>query len=136
MQTYVTVLRSSTSWNLISNVCETRKFVMAILHGKQGLLCDKRNSTSNPYKTRQTPERLNFDTFYIYKNDIIFCYKTTCTNSIRRKRNQIDVILCLNRLYHAFLCPSSDILSMKVVLQKYYYNLQHDVHLNEFFITI
>ena len=29
------------SWNLILHVCETRKFVMAILHGKQGLLCDK-----------------------------------------------------------------------------------------------
>ena len=27
--------------NLISHVCKTRKFVMAILHGKQGLLCDK-----------------------------------------------------------------------------------------------
>ena len=25
----------------ISHVCETRKFVMAILHWKQGLLCDK-----------------------------------------------------------------------------------------------
>ena len=24
----------------ISHVCETRKFVMAILHWKQGLLCD------------------------------------------------------------------------------------------------
>ena len=30
-----------TSRNLISHVCETRKFVMAILHGKQGMLCDK-----------------------------------------------------------------------------------------------
>ena len=32
-----------TSLNLISHVCETRKFVMAILHWKQGLelLCDK-----------------------------------------------------------------------------------------------
>ena len=27
--------------SLILNVCKTRKFVMAILHGKQGLLCDK-----------------------------------------------------------------------------------------------
>ena len=30
-----------TSWNLISHVFETRKFVMALLHWKQGLLCDK-----------------------------------------------------------------------------------------------
>ena len=30
-----------TSLNLISHVCETRKFVMAILDWKQGLLCDK-----------------------------------------------------------------------------------------------
>ena len=30
-----------TSWNLTSHVFETRKFVMAILHWKQGLLCDK-----------------------------------------------------------------------------------------------
>ena len=29
------------SWNLISHVLETRKFVMAILQRKQGLLCDK-----------------------------------------------------------------------------------------------
>ena len=29
------------SWNLISHVCESRKFVLAILHWKQGLLCDK-----------------------------------------------------------------------------------------------
>ena len=34
-------MKSMTSWNLISHVCETRKFVMAILHWKQGLLCDK-----------------------------------------------------------------------------------------------
>ena len=27
--------------NLISHVCDTRKFVMAILHRKQGLSCDK-----------------------------------------------------------------------------------------------
>ena len=27
-------------WNLISHACETRKFVMATLHWKQGLLCD------------------------------------------------------------------------------------------------
>ena len=33
-----------TSLNLISHVCETRKFVMAILHWKQGLLCDKDDS--------------------------------------------------------------------------------------------
>ena len=33
-----------TSLSLISHVCETRKFVMAILHGKQGLLCDKTHS--------------------------------------------------------------------------------------------
>ena len=30
-----------TSRNLNLHVLETRKFVMAILHGKQGLLCDK-----------------------------------------------------------------------------------------------
>ena len=30
-----------TSRNLISHVYKARKFVMAILHGKQGLLCDK-----------------------------------------------------------------------------------------------
>ena len=30
-------VRSMTSSNLILHVCETRKFVMAILHGKQGL---------------------------------------------------------------------------------------------------
>ena len=30
-----------TSLNLVSHVCETRTFVMAILHRKQGLLCDK-----------------------------------------------------------------------------------------------
>ena len=30
-----------TSLNLISHVCETRKFAMAILHRKQRLLCDK-----------------------------------------------------------------------------------------------
>ena len=38
------VLRSAldmTSLNLISHVLETRKFVTAILHSKQGLLCDK-----------------------------------------------------------------------------------------------
>ena len=29
------------SVNLISHVRKTRKFIMAILHGKQGLLCDK-----------------------------------------------------------------------------------------------
>ena len=34
-------VRSVTSSKLISHVCETRKFVMALLHGKQGLLCDK-----------------------------------------------------------------------------------------------
>ena len=36
-----------TSWNLISHVSETRKFVMAILHWKQGLLCDKTKSIIN-----------------------------------------------------------------------------------------
>ena len=40
MLTYETV-RYITSLNLISHVLETRKFVMAILHWKQGLLCDK-----------------------------------------------------------------------------------------------
>ena len=30
-----------TSWNLISHMCETRKFVMAMLQWTQGLLCDK-----------------------------------------------------------------------------------------------
>ena len=30
-----------TSGNLILHMLETRKFIMAILHGKQGLLCDK-----------------------------------------------------------------------------------------------
>ena len=34
-------VRYMTSWNLISHVFETRKFVKAILHGKLGLLCDK-----------------------------------------------------------------------------------------------
>ena len=33
-----------TSWNFISHGCETRKFVIAILRGKQGLLCDKSRS--------------------------------------------------------------------------------------------
>ena len=28
----------------LTHTCEIRKFVMAILHGKQGLLCDKRLS--------------------------------------------------------------------------------------------
>ena len=32
---------SMTSCNFISHVCKARKFVIAILHGKQGLLCDK-----------------------------------------------------------------------------------------------
>ena len=32
------------SWNLISDVCETTKFVLAILHWKQGLLGDKKNT--------------------------------------------------------------------------------------------
>ena len=36
-----TVLRPMTSRSLISHVCETRKIIMAILHWKQGLLCDK-----------------------------------------------------------------------------------------------
>ena len=35
------VLRPMTSRNLISHVCRTRRFIMAILHSKQGLLCDK-----------------------------------------------------------------------------------------------
>ena len=35
-----------TSWNLTLQVCETRKFVMAVLHWKQGLLCDKELSSS------------------------------------------------------------------------------------------
>ena len=35
-----------TSWNLISHVCETSKFVMAILRWKQGLLCNKLLSVS------------------------------------------------------------------------------------------
>ena len=35
------VLWPMTSLNFISHVCETRKFVMAILHRKQGLLCDE-----------------------------------------------------------------------------------------------
>ena len=30
-----------TSWNLISHMCKTGKFVMAILYWKQWLLCDK-----------------------------------------------------------------------------------------------
>ena len=30
-----------TSLNIILHAFETRKFVMALLHGKQGLLCDK-----------------------------------------------------------------------------------------------
>ena len=30
-----------TSLNLISHMCKTRKFVMAILHWKQGSLCDR-----------------------------------------------------------------------------------------------
>ena len=33
-----------TSKYLISHVCETRKFVMAILHRKQWLLCDKKQT--------------------------------------------------------------------------------------------
>ena len=36
-----TTVQSMMSRNLISHVCKTRKFVMAILHQKQGLLCDK-----------------------------------------------------------------------------------------------
>ena len=28
---------------ILSHTCETRKFVMAILHGKQGLLCETFN---------------------------------------------------------------------------------------------
>ena len=32
------------SLNLISHLCDTRKFVLAILHWKQGLLCDKSQS--------------------------------------------------------------------------------------------
>ena len=55
-----------TSLNLILHVCETRKFVMAILHWKQGLLCDKSNSLSNPYKAKQTMERLNFEALYFF----------------------------------------------------------------------
>ena len=35
-----TMLRPKTPWNFTSRVCETRKFVMAILHWKQGLLYD------------------------------------------------------------------------------------------------
>ena len=37
-----TVLWPMTSWNLISHVCDTRKFVMTILYWQHGLLCDKR----------------------------------------------------------------------------------------------
>ena len=33
--------------NLISHVCETRNFVMAILHSKQGLLCYKSMAECN-----------------------------------------------------------------------------------------
>ena len=36
----IRTVRSVTSLNLISHVFETRKIVIAILHGKQGLLCD------------------------------------------------------------------------------------------------
>ena len=32
------------SWNIISHMCKTRKFVMATLPWKQGLLCDKNGS--------------------------------------------------------------------------------------------
>ena len=33
----------------ISHVCETRKLVMAILHWKQGLLCDKKRVNASPW---------------------------------------------------------------------------------------
>ena len=35
-------VRFMMSWNLISHMYKIRKFVMAILHWKQGLLCDKK----------------------------------------------------------------------------------------------
>ena len=38
----ICTVRSMTSWNLISHVCKTRKFVMAILNKKQRLLWDKK----------------------------------------------------------------------------------------------
>ena len=43
-----------TSWNLISHVLETRKFVMAVLHLKQGLLCDKTLSQTINLRLSQT----------------------------------------------------------------------------------
>ena len=35
---------SASAYDVMKNVCKTRKFVMAILHWKGGLLCDKSKS--------------------------------------------------------------------------------------------
>ena len=43
--------------NLISHVCQTRKFVMAISHGKQGLLCDKYKKKLCPTTTEGIQQR-------------------------------------------------------------------------------
>ena len=44
-----TVLWPMASLNLISHVCETRKFAMAILHWEQRLLCDKEGKNDDHF---------------------------------------------------------------------------------------
>ena len=48
-----------TSSNLISHVCDIRKFVIAILPWKQGVLCDKRLFGPSPYSDDLDRDRLS-----------------------------------------------------------------------------
>ena len=66
---YVQCFDSLTTLNLISHVSETRKFVMAILHWKQGSLCDK--ICSSTVIERQKPTKIyNFSQFSTISLDV------------------------------------------------------------------
>ena len=71
----IRTVQSMMSRNLISHMFETRKFIMAILHWKQGLLCDKRFSFQTFWTHRFTYKRYSDS---VVKVPIAPNYKGVC----------------------------------------------------------
>ena len=76
-----------TSWNLISHVLEKRKFVMAVLHWKQGLLCD--NSVFHSYF--QTHDMTHTGPLYNHFN----CLLLKCFKRLKFQKSIISIIIHL-----------------------------------------
>ena len=75
-----------TSGNLISHACETRKFLMAILHWKQGLLCDKNMLVRNLLLLYTDSERKYIFRSSEYETYLLWCRGLYQANEITHKR--------------------------------------------------